>query len=313
MRPIVSLLGLTFTTVLGPPLRAQSSAQSDADLQVARPAYATAGPRVLFDAAHFNVHTGTGRSARLAALLRADGYRVESNELPLDRGQLPIGGVLIVVSALGANRDSTPEFSHRAAFTLSELDSVETWVRRGGALLLIVDHEPTGVANAALAARFGVTLADGWAEDPDSTNHWAGCRGCLRFSRDNGLLASHPITEGRDSSERVRGVISAVGQSLGGPPNAVQLLRLGPTAQDIREGGDTTSAAGRSQGTAVRHGGGRVVVLGEAAMIAGQAAPRADSPFRRWWSHEPGIDNRQFALNVVRWLTRILPGGGAFP
>lgn len=313
MRYNVGFLVGIAATFLGASLRSQGAPPADDDLRVPRPAYAGAGPRVLVDAAHFNVHTSTGRFERFAALLRADGYRVEPNELPLDRGQLPTGGVLIIVSALGANRDSTPALSGRPAFTPRELDSVATWVRRGGALLLIVDHEPTGAANAALAARFGVALATGWVEDPDSTHHWAGCAGCLRFTRANGLLASHPITEGRDRTEQVRGVISAVGQSIGSPPGAIALLRLSPTAVDIREVGDTASAARRSQGAALRFGAGRVVVLGEAAMLAGQGPPRPDSPFRRWWRQEPGIDNRQFALNLMHWLSGLLPAARTTP
>ncbi len=297
----------------GPPLPAQAAPALDDDLRVRRPAYQAAGPLVLFDAAHSNVHTSTGRYERFASLMRADGYRIEPNTLPLDRGQLQAGTILVIVSALGANRDSTPELSGRPAFTSREMDSVEVWVRRGGALLLIVDHEPTGLANAALAARFGVHLADGWVEDPDSTHHWAGCRGCLRFTRATGLLGDHPITQGRDSTEQVRGVVSAVGQSLGGPPGAGVLLRLSRGALDIRTRGDTTSAAGRSQGVALAFGAGRVVVLGEAAMLAGMAAPRPDSPFRRWWSQEPGIHNRQFALNILHWLSGVLPMASAPP
>lgn len=313
MRRIVRLLLGALVASSRQPLPAQSAPSLDDDLRVRRPAYLAAGPLVLFDAAHSNVHTSTGRYERFTSLIRADGYRIAPNTLPLDRGQLRPGAVLVIVSALGANRDSTPELSSRPAFTSREVDSVEVWVRRGGSLLLIVDHEPTGIANAALAARFGVHLADGWVEDPDSAHHWSGCRGCLRFTRATGLLGDHPITEGRDSTERVRGVVSAVGQSLGSPPGTAVLLRLGPGALDIHAGGDTTSATGRSQGVARAFGAGRVVVLGEAAMLAGQAAPRPDSPFRRWWSQEPGIHNRQFALNVMHWLSGVLPIGSAPP
>ncbi len=223
-RIVGSLLGALVLSS-GPPLPAQAAASQDDDLRVHRPAYPAAGPLVLFDAAHSNVHTSTGRYERFASLMQADG----------------------------------------------------------------------------------------WVEDPDSTHHWAGCRGCLRFTRATGLLGDHPITQGRESTEQVRGVVSAVGQSLGSPPGAGVLLRLSRGALDIRAGGDTTSAAGRSQGVALAFGAGRVVVLGEAAMLAGMAAPRPDSRFRRWWSHEPGIHNRQFALNILHWLSGVLPMGSAPP
>jgi hypothetical protein len=59
-------------------------------------------------------------------------------------------------------------------------------------------------------------------------------------------------------------------------------------AQDT---GDMISAAGRAQGVAGRFGDGRVVVLGE-AMI-----------FMEFGLAYSGFDNRQLALNIVRWLS----------
>jgi hypothetical protein len=49
-----------------------------------------------------------------------------------------------------------------------------------------------------------------------------------------------------------------------------------------------------------------VVVLGEAAMLSAQvvAVPEKES-FRMGMSY-PGTDNRQFALNVMHWLTGLL-------
>jgi hypothetical protein len=52
------------------------------DSTVAAPAYGRAGrlgPRVLFDVAHRNWHTPTGRYRPLADLLRHDGYEVREN------------------------------------------------------------------------------------------------------------------------------------------------------------------------------------------------------------------------------------------
>src|SRR4051812_32633421 len=49
------------------------------DTTVARPAYTTDPPRVLFDVAHRNFHTPTGRYQPYAALLTHDGYEVVEN------------------------------------------------------------------------------------------------------------------------------------------------------------------------------------------------------------------------------------------
>ena len=60
--------------------------------------------------------------------------------------------------------------------------------------------------------------------------------------------------------------------------------------------------AGTAQAVAFDYGRGRVVILGEAAMITAQV----DGQGRRFGMNQTGLDNRQFALNIVHWLTRIL-------
>jgi hypothetical protein len=62
------------------------------------------------------------------------------------------------------------------------------------------------------------------------------------------------------------------------------------------------SAAGRAQGLALEFGKGRVVVLGEAAMLTAQVALRGF----RFGMNVPGIDNRQLALNIMHWLSGLL-------
>jgi len=59
--------------------------------------------------------------------------------------------------------------------------------------------------------------------------------------------------------------------------------------------------AGQAQGLAFERGAGRVVVLGEAAMLTAEVARHA-----RFGMSSPGCENRQFALKVVHWLTHEL-------
>ncbi len=64
------------------------------------------------------------------------------------------------------------------------------------------------------------------------------------------------------------------------------------------------SASGRAQVIAFTLGKGRVVVAGEAAMFTAQlAGPGGEY---KMGMNEPGIDNRQFATNVLRWLAKKL-------
>jgi hypothetical protein len=270
------------------------------DPAVAAPAYAAPGPRVVVDEAHRNFHTAGGRYRPFAELLRRDGYTVEPGKRPFTAAALSDAAVLVTVNARG------PEGAASSAFTEDEAVAVEAWVREGGALLLVADHAPYGEASAALAERFGVDMRSAWTRDPARSSR--GDVSSLVFSSDDGLLGDHPITRGRVEGERVSRVLSFTGQSLGVPPGSTPLLLLGEGAYDVPSprSDERTRAAGRAQGVALLAGRGRVVVLGEAAMLTAQIAVGAKGGGEplRFGMNVPGSDNRQFALNVLHWLSR---------
>ena len=62
--------------------------------------------------------------------------------------------------------------------------------------------------------------------------------------------------------------------------------------------------AGRSQGIALKPGKGRVIVLGEAAMLSAQLITGPNA--MKFAMNRPGNDNRQLALNIVHWLSGLL-------
>jgi hypothetical protein len=62
---------------------------------------------------------------------------------------------------------------------------------------------------------------------------------------------------------------------------------------------------GRAQGIAMRFGRGRVAVFGEGAMFSAQVATMNGQSFKIGMN-VPGTDDRQFALNVARWLAGLL-------
>jgi len=122
------------------------------DASVAHPAYATGtGPRVLFDEAHFNFHTAGGRYKAFADLLTHDGYRISPNRERFSHDALRRADLLVIANALGA-ADAASADAGKPAFTEEEARAVAEWVRTGGALLLITDHQPTGAAARTLAA-----------------------------------------------------------------------------------------------------------------------------------------------------------------
>jgi hypothetical protein len=272
------------------------------NVSVANPAYTKSSPRVLFDEAHHNFHTSDGRYKPFVDLLMNDGYRVIRNRQPFSKSTLNSFKVLVIANALGAEEmDDTG--ADASAFTEEECQAVQDWVKSGGSLLLIADHAPFGGAAASLGNRFGIDMSKGFTYDP--ANSVAGSPSLLIFSRENKLLATHPITEGRDANERLNVVQSFTGQSLRGPDDSVAILKLSDTAKDTpnREAESSVSAAGRAQAIALKFGKGRVLVQGEAAMLSAQIAGVQKS---KMGMNAPGNDNKQYALNVMHWLSGLL-------
>jgi hypothetical protein len=179
----------------------------------------------------------------------------------------------------------------------------------------------------------------------------------LVFSRENGLLADCPITQGRDSTKRIGRVVSFTGQSLTVPAESEPFmasdtsraqprertpfmasevepfLLLSKTANEMLVDSiwttgkffwantytrftDPLPAVGTAQGVAMKVGRGRVVILGEAAMLTAQINDRDGKPFGM---NVPGNDpstplgvvslsnhNKQLALNIMHYLSGLL-------
>ena len=270
--------------------------------RVEKPAYSKNYPRVMFDEAHNNFHTATGRYKPFAELLFSDGYQVVVNRKPFAKESLKTFKVLVIANALGAE-DMDDDGADQPAFTEEESDAVRDWVRSGGSLLLIADHAPFGGAAESLAKRFEVTMSKGWVRDPQHSQPDA--PGALIFSRENKLLLDHPITQGRDEAEKIDRVQTFTGQALKGGEGAISFLKLADTAIDTadRTAEKSVSVAGQSQGLAIKFGKGRVVMMGEAAMLSAQVSGTENRPMGM---NVPGGDNKQLVLNIMHWLTGLL-------
>ena len=271
--------------------------------------------RILLDEAHHNLFAAASGGYRsFVRLVTEQGYAVTTNKSPFSPAGLATTDILLIANPNGGTAAAPVDERARTAFTDGEMDAVQQWVDGGGALLLVTDHYPTGAAARALAARFGVGLSGGWTDDPPNRRTLPGYGavfGYLVFSRTTGLIGGHRITDGRDASERVRAVATTTGESIEGPPTSAVLLRLSPTAVDwLPPAGARAAAAagardfnpcptcgtrpadGRSQAIAVESGRGRVVVVGEMGVLTDYSVRETD--------------NRRFALNIVRWLSREL-------
>jgi hypothetical protein len=308
-------------------VRAQQVVDPSFKAPVERPAYKGKHPVVAIDEAHSNYHTAGGHYQPFADLMRSDGYRVVAGTNKFTKGSLKDVRVLVISNATAP--DATADIS-KPAFTDEECDAVRDWVRGGGSLLLIADHTPYGSAAENLAQRFGVEMGKGYVFD-FSNSVEEGPLGLI-FSRTNGLLGSHTLLHGRDPAEEVKRVVSFTGQSLSVPEGATALLKLSPTAYESSNSKELQAAigrdaqgkftqkkeniaaharpvGGRAQGIAMKFGKGRVVIMGEAAMFSAQIIRYKEGEQQREFKmgmNFPGTDDRQFALNVMHWLSGLL-------
>lgn len=286
---------------------------------VTRPAYNDGhGPVVAIDEAHKNTHTyGSREFQGLVKLLQADGYRVRPFTAAITKESLKGIDVLIVSNPGGWQR---PDDSLSDA----EIKALTQWIRAGGSLLFVLDHMPFPVNAAKVASGLGITVwQNGYArvDLPDSRSvgniiFWraeffpggeatiaaTGPGGGTGYQGADAVLAKHRITEGRDSTERVRKVATFVGSAfkvssgwetlLTLPRRAISFTPpLTPNAiPPITKDTPRTPVAGWQQGAVRKMDKGRLAVFGETGLF----------------SAGPAADNRQFVLNVMRWLTRVL-------
>ena len=277
-------------------------------------------PRIAIDEGHANIHTRAGRYAPFARLMERDGFRVTSNTGVITPVALRNVDIFVTANALGfkgmAQQLANTLRLERLvdlevdAFSDDEIAVLSSWVSEGGRALIVADHSPAADASRRLAAAFGVEMTTWWAEDAEQSDPETKNPATLVFSRENGLLADHPILNGRSEAERIQRVMTFTGQALKPGPQGVALLPLSPTAREypfrISREQQGRSAAGLAQAVAVEFGKGRVVIVGEAAALTAQRIESPGAAPYLMGMNRAGTDNQQLALNIVRWLMRVL-------
>lgn len=287
-------------------IRAQQVADTEYKPPITKPAYVQGkGPLVLLDEAHHNFHTATGRYQTFAELLRRDGYVVQGLTAKFSKESLKDAKILVIANALNERNATNWTLPTPSAFTDEEVTAVRDWVHQGGALLLIADHMPFPGAAEKLGAAFGIKFTNGYVRNQP------GQGGPDVFQRTDNSLRDHPITKGRDATEKVDAVATFTGSAFQ-ISNAEPLLVLNTKAVSL-----LTSTAGQFapetprepvggwlQGAVFKAGQGRVAVFGEAAMFSAQLAGPNRNPMGM--NAPIAKQNYQFLLNVTHWLSGIL-------
>jgi hypothetical protein len=311
MKLLLMIAGLQVFTVLCS--GAQQINDSLFNTTVAHPAYQNRRPRVLIDAAHFNLFsTTTNRIEPLTKLLEADGYEVDTANSRFTRDLLFKHQVLVILTAVGASPQS--DSTYFSAFTESEIEILYNWIRNGGSLLFGIDHSPYNYAGEKLLKRLGVAIQFGVIED--SVYSEGGLekgpgdrRETLVFSRENRLLRNHPIIAGRSPAEALKKVAISSGQSIKPPKGGSVLFQLSPNAYNA--GVESSTAyrkpigAYNASAVAFPLGNGRVVITADCSMWTAQLLKSGDKWIEFGMARED-LDNRQFALNVMHWLSHLI-------
>ena len=300
-----AIMAVTLSVVL-----TVASQNAAAQAHVKRPAYPVGeGPVVVLDLGHNNVDDPEF-PAVLAEWLTQDGYVVRQLSTRFDEAALASVDIVISKNPLSAYNRANWSLPTPSAFSRGEIELLYNWVLSGGALLLVIDHMPIPGAAQELTSRFNFQISNGFALDQRSLHGYDEevilAAGRVVFRRSDGSLADHPVTNGRMFSERVDSVVTAVGSAFRLPHDGQALLTLGPSFVSLLpetswEFDDTTPRqpiGGWSQAGVARVGSGRVAVLGDAMLL------RSALEDTETWA----LENPQFTLNVVHWLSGLLDG-----
>lgn len=266
------------------------------DVSVSKPVCNSNCPNILIDYVH-NITAITSLEndfKSLSQLFSNDGFKVVKNYGPLTLQSLAHTKILVL---------------RGGEFEKNEIQILNTWVRQGGSLLTFTHHD--WLKFDEVLQSFGIQTKE--IEITDDSLH-----GLLRdrfivipsyiyFSESDSLLGKHIILAGRNASEKITRVQTLASKTIIGPSGSSVLLRLSKSAVDFMsiDTQDRTSRVPvrtkgtRSLGLAFSYGNGKVVVTDSWAL---KALLFENSERGKLGMNTPGNDNKQFALNIIRWL-----------
>jgi hypothetical protein len=267
------------------------------------------GGLVAIDAGHNNFHTKDGRYKPFATVLESDGYNIDAHIGKFTTESLSDIDILVISNALHSDNETNWELPVLSAFSDLEIEAVVDFVDAGGGLFLIADHMPMPGAAAELAARFSIEFSNGFAFEIGEDNQPN--RTPSIFKKTDDRIGDHPITRGRHGAENIHQVATFTGSAFPVSGDATSLIQFGENATmllpTVAWEFDANTASieipGWSQGVALKHGDGRVVIFGEAAMFTSQVNAQS-APFGL--SHPQAKDNQQLLLNIIHWLSHDL-------
>ncbi|MEQ9468728.1 MAG: hypothetical protein RLN88_15065 [Ekhidna sp.] len=286
-------------------LSAQPRIDTTFRVDVMRPMFVESQPKVLIDEAHNNLHRKETGLFALTRMMESDGAMVESNHKKFTAEILDGYDILIIANALHVSNVGNWQNPCPSAFSKKEIDVIVDFVNGGGALLLVADHMPYGGAAQDLAKKFGVDWNNGFAIRQGQ--HWPPSV----FDRKDNMVLDSPVTTDSDYSKEISYIASFAGSVFKVPENAQpfmvyddsHIILMPDIAWQFSEETKNENSNGWVQGACMEYGKGRIVFLGEAAMITAQLG---DSDHKVGMNNkEDAPENTQLALNIFRYLAAL--------
>ena len=257
------------------------------------------GPVVCVDEAHNEFHSVEGTYRPFADVLTRDGYRLRSVTEPASPATLEPCAILVVPDAQPPARPRDPP-----TFSGEEVEALNDWVMRGGALFLITDHQPDPGAVSDLAASFSIEVSNGYVLNGAP----AGPERPLPFRADDGTLTTDELLQGEGPGEALTQVATFSGAALRGGEGFRPLLVFGPGVVSwmpeeywlFEDDTPRLDVTGWSQGGVQEWGAGRVAVFGEAAMFTAQVFE--EGRVRAGMNAPEAVDNLRLLRRVMAWL-----------
>ncbi|WP_370088990.1 hypothetical protein [Ekhidna sp.] len=259
-------------------------------------------PKVLIDEAHNNLHKKETGLHAFTRMMEDDGARVYANDTSFSSVLLKGYDILIIANALHDSNVGNWQNPCPSAFTKEEIRAVEQFVKNGGSLLLVADHMPYGGAAQDLGKAFGVKWNNGFAIRQGQ--HWPPSE----FDRSNNTILDSPVTMDGDFTRRISHIASFSGSVFKLPKKSQpfmvyddsHMILMPDVAWQFSKKTKRENSEGWVQGACLEYGNGKIVLLGEAAMITAQLGDNDHKVGMN--NQEDAPENAQLALNIFRYL-----------
>jgi len=276
-------------------LFSQQQPDLDFPINIENPKYTGVETALIgIDASHNNLHTLKANFAPFAKLMEADGYKPISIE-KITEEILDSLNIFVISNAIDSSNVGNWRRPIANAFTDSEINIIERWVKDGGSLLVIADHMPFAGATNELAKKFGFSYEDGFVMNEGRS--WPP----ETYSKKAGNLFDTPITENIDS------LAAFTGSALNAPSGATIIakfpdshkLLIPEVAWQFEENTIEKPIDKVVMGAISKYGNGKVAFFTEAAMFTAQIV---QEQYKVGFNSPAAPQNIQFVLNTIHWL-----------